>query len=126
MPNAQALAGMQGLFLFCSWTKNAEMGILFFSPAPVCVCFKILFFSRVRVTPHIIHIYVYTYIIHNTYICTYIQYDIYINTIILSCKSINQYRHIDTTPSIQKTHTAKNNRVYDDFNYMHPISKLEN
>ena len=53
-------------------------------------------------------------------------YDIHINTIILSCKSIKRYWYIDTTPSIQKTHTAKNNRVYDDFNYMHPISKLEN
>lgn len=132
MPNAQALAWMQGLFFFLLLDKNAEMGIFFFSPAPVCVCFKILFFSCVRVTPYIIHIYVYTYIINNTYICIYIQYDIYIkydihiNTIILSCKRINQYRHIDTTPSIQKTHTAKNNMVYDDFNYIHSISKLEN
>ena len=60
------------------------------------------------------------------YIFIYIKYDIHINTIILSCKSIKQYRHTDTTPFIQKTNTAKNNRVYDDFNYMHPISKLEN
>ena len=57
-------------------------------------------------------------------------YDIHINTIILSCKLIKQYWYIDTTPSIQKTHTAKNNSVYeesnsvyDDFNYIHPISK---
>ena len=60
------------------------------------------------------------------YIFIYIKYDIYINTIILSCKSIKQYRYIDTTPSIQNTHTAKNNSVYGYFNYMHPISKLEN
>ena len=56
----------------------------------------------------------------------YIKHDIFINTIILSCKRIKQYRHTDTTPSIQKTHTAKNNSVYDDFNCIHPISKLEN
>ena len=132
MQNAQALAGMQGLFFFFAPGQKCRDGHFLFSPAPVCVCFKILFFSRVSVTPHIIYIYVYTYIIYNTYICIYIQYDIYIkydiciNTIIFSCKSIKQYRHTDTTPSIQKTHTAKNNRVYDDFNYMHPISKLEN
>ena len=61
-----------------------------------------------------------------TYTHIYIKHVICINTIILSCKSIKRYRYTDTTTSIQKTHTAKNNSVYDDFNYMHPISKLEN
>lgn len=126
MPNAQALAGMQGLFFFCSWTKMPRRAFYFFLQRLFVSALKFYFSREFAQLPHIIHIYVYTYIIHNTYICTYIQYDIYINNIILSCKSINQYRHIDTTPSIQKTHTAKNNRVYDDFNYMHPISKLEN
>lgn len=118
---------MQGLFLFFVCCRKCRAGHFIFSQRLCMQALKFCFLC-VRATPHIIYIYIYVYkyIIHNTYICTYIKYDIYINTIILSCKSIKQYRHIDTTPSIQKTHTAKNNRVYDDFNYMHPISKLEN
>lgn len=115
----QALAVMQGLFSFFLQSVNDRLvikcraGHFSFRPRLLMPILK-SYFSCVRATPHIIHI------------CIYIQYDIYINTIILSRERIKQYRHIDTMPLLQNTHTAKNNSVYDDFNCTHPTLKLEN
>ena len=117
------LQGCRGFSFFCL-LDEMQSRAFYFLPLPICSDSVILFITRARTPPY--NIYIHIYIQYNTYICIYIKYDIHINTIILSCKSIKQYRHTDTTPFIQKTNTAKNNRVYDDFNYMHPISKLEN